>query len=150
MTKSPRDRHAEAFFQSLEVERNLSPRTLENYRHALAEFRKVVPTPGWMDLNATQFRRYLFEAGKRGLSKRTQRLHFAALRTFYRFLTERFALEHNPLKEVQLPKLEKKLPVVLNARQIDELLTAPLRVEKEGQAPVWMPLRDAAILELAN
>jgi site-specific recombinase XerD len=28
------------------------------------------------------------------------------------------------------------------------LLTAPLRVEKSGRAPVWMPARDAAILEL--
>jgi len=39
------------------------------------------------------------------------RLHFAALRTFYRFLVERHGLKDNPLKEVQLPKLEKKLPL---------------------------------------
>jgi site-specific recombinase XerD len=49
---------------------------------------------------------------------------------------------------VQLPKLEKKLPFVLTAQQIDELLSAPLRIEKSGRAPVWMPARDAAILEL--
>ena len=54
----------------------------------------------------------------------------------------------NPLKQVQLPKLEKKLPLVLTAKQIDELLSAPLRVERQSRAPVWMPARDAAILEL--
>ena len=32
--------------------------------------------------------------------------------------------------------------------QIDELLSAPVRVEKSKRAPVWMPARDAAILEL--
>jgi site-specific recombinase XerD len=82
------------------------------------------------------------------MARPTIRLHFAALRTFYKFLTERHGLNENPLKEVQLPKLEKKLPVVLTQKQIDELLTAPLRVEKSGRAPVWMPARDAAILEL--
>jgi site-specific recombinase XerD len=70
------------------------------------------------------------------------------LRTFYKFLSQRHGLTVNPLKEVQLPKLEKKLPLVLTAKQIDELLSAPVRVEKSKRAPVWMPARDAAILEL--
>ena len=52
------------------------------------------------------------------------------------------------MKPVLLPKLQRKLPVVLTAKQIEELLTAPLRVEKEDQAPPWMPQRDAAIMEL--
>ncbi|MEI9897277.1 MAG: tyrosine-type recombinase/integrase [Chthoniobacter sp.] len=82
------------------------------------------------------------------MARPTIRLHFSALRTFYKFLTERHGLIDNPLKEVQLPKLEKKLPLVLTAKQIDELLTAPLRIEKSARAPVWMPARDAAILEL--
>ena len=67
------------------------------------------------------------------MARPTIRLHFAALRTFFKFLTERHGLTENPLKEVQLPKLQKKLPVVLTTKQIDELLTAPLRVEKSEQ-----------------
>ena len=147
--KAPtRDRHTAEFFRALDVERNASPRTIANYRHALARFRDAVPSPGWHDLTAEHFRRYLFQCAKSGLAKPTQRLHFAALRTFYKFLAERHGLRVNPLKEVLLPKLDRKLPVVLTAKQIDELLTAPLRVEKQAQAPTWMPARDAAILEL--
>jgi site-specific recombinase XerD len=52
------------------------------------------------------------------------------------------------VRQLQLPKAEKKLPLVLTQKQIDELLGAPLRVPKEKAAPTWMPLRDAAILEL--
>ncbi len=148
MKRPIRDRLAEDFFQFLEFERNAAPHTLENYRHALAEFREAVATPGWKELTADHFRRHLFACGKRGLARPTIRLHFAALRTFYRFLTQRHGLMVNPLHEVQLPKLEKKLPMVLTAKQIDELLSAPLRVEKSKRAPVWMPARDAAILEL--
>ena len=148
MKRPNRDRFADDFFTFLEVERNASPRTLINYRHALAEFRKTPNLTGWKELTADHFRRYLFDCSKRGIARPTIRLHFAALRTFYKFLTERHGLKDNPLKEVQLPKLEKKLPLVLTAKQIDELLSAPLRVEKSGRAPAWMPARDAAILEL--
>lgn len=148
MKRPQRDRFADAFFHHLEFERHASPRTLANYRHALAEFRAAVPEPAWKDLTADHFRRYLFTCGKRGMARPTIRLHFAALRTFYKFLTVRHGLKASPLKDVQLPKLEKKLPLVLTAKQIDELLTAPLRVEKQPQAPPWMAARDVAILEL--
>jgi site-specific recombinase XerD len=147
LKRSHRDRFAEDFFRCLEIERNASPRTLCNYRHALAEFRQAMPEPPWKELNADHFRRYLFEFTKRGRARATIRLHFAALRTFFKFLAERHGWKDNPLKQVQLPKLEKKLPFVLTMQQIDELLAAPLRVEKSGRAPVWMPARDAAILE---
>jgi site-specific recombinase XerD len=143
-----KDRLLEQFLESLEVERNVSPRTLINYRHALETFRAAMPSPAWRELRADDFRKHLFHQMKAGLSKPTVRLHFAALRTFYRFLTERHGLADNPLKQVQLPKLDKKLPVVLNPKQIDALLSAPLTMEKSDKAPVWMPQRDAAILEL--
>jgi integrase/recombinase XerC len=143
-----KDRLAEQFLETLEVERNVSPRTLINYRHALETFRAAVPTPPWRELRPEHFKRYLFERMKEGLAKPTVRLHFAALRTFFRYLTERHGLKDNPLKLVQLPKLGKNLPVVLAPKQIDALLAAPLAMEKSDKAPVWMPLRDAAILEL--
>ena len=144
----PAHRFTELFLEHLEVERNVSPLTLTNYRHALESFRKSVAQPAWKDLRADHFRRYLFEQMKAGLAKPTVRLHFAALRTFYRFLTERHGLKDNPLKQVQLPKLDRGLPVVLSRKQIDALLAAPMAMEKSGRAPVWMPQRDAAILEL--
>ena len=144
----PADRLAELFLEHLEVERNVSPLTLSNYRHALERFRKGVAQPAWKDLRADHFRRYLFEQMKAGLAKPTVRLHFAALRTFYRFLTERHGLKDNPLKQVQLPKLDRGLPVVLSRKQVDTLLAAPLAMVKSDRAPKWMPQRDAAMLEL--
>ena len=142
------DAMAEGFFRFLSVERNLAKRTLVNYRHALKEFREAVPAPSWLELKPDHFRRYLLLLGKRNSARQTIRLHFAALRSFFKYLAQRHGLVNNPLQEVMLPKLEKKLPVVLTLAQIEELLTAPLRVEKQAQAPLWMPARDAAILEL--
>jgi site-specific recombinase XerD len=70
------------------------------------------------------------------------------LRTFYRFLTERKGLRRNPVRELQLPKIDKKLPLVLTRQQIEELLAAPMKVTKKRAAPIWMPSRDVAIMEL--
>jgi integrase/recombinase XerC len=85
---------------------------------------------------------------KRGQARSYVRLQFSALRTFYRFLAERKGLRRDPVRELQLPKIDKKLPLVLTRQQIEELLTAPTRMVKNRAAPVWMPLRDIAIMEL--
>lgn len=138
-----------AFLGFLESERRCSRRTLENYRHALAEFRRRhTGFTAWAALTAEDFRKHLFEQMKRGLGRATIRLHFAALRSFYKWLTHRQGLERNPLLEVQLPKQEKKLPVVLTVAQISEMLDLPMKLEKDKRAPVWGPERDAAVLEL--
>lgn len=137
------------FLEFLEVEKAASPRTLANYRHALEQFRRRrEPFPGWRALGPDAFRLYLFELMKQKLARSTIRLHFAALRSFYRFLTRRRGLAVNPLEAVQLPKPEKKLPVVLTVTQAAQLLEAPAAAPKTQQACRWAAERDAAILEV--
>ena len=85
---------------------------------------------------------------KQGFSRATIRLRFASLRSFYKFLVLRRGLARSPVAEVQLPKTERGLPVILTITQIDELLGIPLRGEPDKKFPPWLPLRDAAILEL--
>jgi len=143
-----RDPLAEEFLRYLEVERNVSPRTLIAYRQALGDFRTQKNVRSWRNCRADDFRDYLFELMKKSQARSYIRLQFSAFRTFYRFLVERKDLRKDPVRELQLPKPEKKLPLVLTRQQIDELLAAPLRVPKLRAAPAWMPLRDAAILEL--
>ena len=147
--ESQSDPLLDEFFRHLEYERNVAKRTLVNYRHALTMLRALrADLPEWLQMRADDFRRHLMRLAAKGMSKTTVRLHFAALRTFYRFLVEHHGLEQNPMLEVQLPKLGRKLPFVLTLTQIDELLGAPLSVPKQKQAPEWMPQRDAAIMEL--
>lgn len=146
--KSSRDALLEGFLRHLEVERNASSRTLASYRRTLEIFRESPGFPGWKEAGPSDFRSFLFERMKAGDARSYIRLKFSALRTFYRYLVERQGLEVDPLKEVQLPKLQRKLPLVLTVKQLDELLEAPFKVEREKQAPSWTPARDAAIMEL--
>jgi integrase/recombinase XerC len=147
--ETPRDLLTSRFLEFLEVERNSSPRTLDNYRHALDTFRtKHRHFTSWEDLTAEDFKRYLFEQMKAEKGRATIRLHFAALRSFFKFLTRRCSLKRNPLLDVQLPKQEKKLPITLTVAQVESMLELPLKTPKEKQAPAWAPERDAAILEM--
>ena len=142
-----RDPLAEEFLRYLAVERNASSRTLKAYRQALATFRAETKI-SWKKCTANDFRDYLFALMKRGQARSYVRLQFSAFRTFYQFLAARKDLRSNPVREVQLPKLDKKLPLVLTRQQVEELLAAPACVAKNRAAPVWMPLRDVAIMEL--
>jgi site-specific recombinase XerD len=142
-----RDPLVEEFLRYLANERNASPRTLKAYRHALTGFRAQNKTP-WRNCTGDNFRDYLFALMKHGQARSYVRLQFSALRSFYQFLTARKRFRRNPVQEVQLPKMEKKLPLVLTRQQVEELLTAPAREQKSRSAPSWMPLRDVAIMEL--
>jgi integrase/recombinase XerC len=142
-----KDNLAEEFLRYLAVERNASPRTLKAYRQSLEGFRAANKTP-WKKHVPDDFRDYLFAIMKRGQARSYIRLQFSALRGFYKFLVDRKGLRQDPVRELQLPKIDKNLPLVLTRQQIDELLAAPLKVEKNRAAPVWMPLRDTAIMEL--
>jgi integrase/recombinase XerC len=142
-----KDLLSEEFLRYLTNERNASPRTLKAYRQALTAFRAENQTP-WKKCRGDDFRNYLFAIAKRGQARSYVRLQFSALRTFYQFLAARKGLRGNPVREVQLPKIEKKLPLVLTRQQVEELLAAPTRENKSRSAPAWMPLRDVSIMEL--
>jgi site-specific recombinase XerD len=144
---SKKDPLTEEFLRYLAVERNASPRTLKAYRQAFERFRVHQKAP-WKKCTADNFRDYLFAIMKRGQARSYVRLQFSALRTFYGFLVARKKLARDPVRELQLPKIEKKLPLVLTKQQIEELIAAPLKFAKNRAAPAWMPLRDVAIMEL--
>ena len=139
----------DGFLEFLVVEKNSSPRTISNYSYALKEFRNWYDSfNGWDSCNSEDFRTYLFECMKRELARSTIRLHFAAIRSFYRYLTRRKGLKVNPLLDVHLPKAERGLPLILTLKQVEDLLALPFNVKQPRQAPSWSSARDAAILEV--
>lgn len=144
------DIETEAFIAFLTNEKNASPKTLENYTHSLSLLRAHLGETftSWRTLTPTHFRAYLFELQKENLARSTIRLRFAAYRSFFKFLVHRHGYPSSPVAEVDLPKADKPLPVVLTLPQIEELLALPMKSELQAQAPDWMRERDTAILEL--
>ncbi len=139
-----------AFFDFMATERSASPRTMANYRDALAAYRTWCGEgfTTWREAEEDDFRDYLFALMKQGFKRATIRLRFAALRSFYKYLVLRGGLGRSPVAGVQLPKPERSLPVVLTVAQIDDLLGVPLKLPVDKKSPPWLAVRDAAILEL--
>lgn len=138
------------FLTFMEGERNASPHTLETYQRSLNQFRQWMGTrfTGWEDCGEDNFRAWLYEALQQQLKPASIRLRFAALRSLYAYLMRREGLTANPLAEVTLPRARHNLPVHLSLKQMEELLSLPLRLPADKKSPPWLPYRDAAILEL--
>ncbi len=140
----------ERVLKLLAAERQASPHTVASYRRSLEAFRGWMDGrfAGWEACGAEVFREWLFALLKEELAASSIRQRFAALRCFYGFLMKREGLAVNPLAEVALPKARKPLPVFLNVEQMLGLLEMPFKVKQDKRMPVWLPFRDAAILEL--
>jgi integrase/recombinase XerC len=157
-----KDRVVAEFLQHLEQGRGVSPHTVRNYRRALLEFKSTVPDKSWWELKPADFKSYLYSLARGGkLGPGTMRLRFAALRTFYKMAVREGKMKLNPVSDLSLPKLPRRLPVFLNQEQVAALLDAPRQlwaVEERKQAggkkkdrrhgQNWQMLRDVAWLEL--
>jgi integrase/recombinase XerC len=148
----------EDFLRHLQAERGASVYTQRNYRQALEEFAAWFRSergqpPSWKRLERDDFRAYLRFLGRKQRSRAATRLRFSALRSFYKFLIRRGRIEESPVKNIGIPKLEKRLPYFLTAPQMLDLLKAPLlelaRLNQASDEPVDAApfVRDVAILE---
>ena len=153
------DAKVSAFLTHLKTDRGASIYTSRNYEHAIKEFQKWHQgtrgsAPQWKQLQREDFRFYLRHLGQEKLSRSAIQLRFSALRTFYKFLIRRGEMESSPIRNLAMPKLEKRLPKFLTAKQMVDLLEAPLiplsvPAKTSPGRPVSKSacVRDTAILE---
>jgi integrase/recombinase XerC len=155
-----RDKWIQKFLAHLATDRGASIYTQRNYRDALAEFlrwhlEERKSNPAWDKLQRDDFRSYLRFLGRNNLSRAATALRFSALRTFYKFLIRHGTVEMSPIKNLSLPKVEKRLPKFLTKQQMEDLLIAPMKLfdvqkKKRGAGrPISTAaaLRDVAVLE---
>jgi len=156
----PVDKWVQKFLSHLAVDRGASVYTQRNYRQALTEFfrwhlNECKSPPVWEKLQRDDFRSFVRFLGRNNLSRAATQLRFSALRTFYKFLMRQGIVEHLPIKNLSLPKLEKRLPRFLTVQQMAELLAAPAKLlatqqQKKGPGrPISAEVcqRDIAVLE---
>jgi integrase/recombinase XerD len=139
----------DAYLESL-MARNYSENTLESRRDA---FRVFLTWAAERELTrATQITRPILEAYQRWLSKytkadgkrlgwSTQLSRLSSIKDWFRWLTKRDVILHNPASELEMPRQEKRLPgAALSASQLAALMALPNVADPLG-------LRDRAMLE---
>ena len=148
---------AESFFQHLRS-KGSSEYTERNYRQALGDYARSSKErhgawPDWSEQNRDHFRDYLRSLGRNQLSRAGIRLRFSALRSFYKFLVREGVVPASPIRNISLPKLEKRVPKFLTVAQFEALAKSPAEELKRAaggkkKIDATIFFRDAAILEV--
>src|SRR5215470_3156360 len=129
-----------AYAAHLRTARNASPHTLRAYLSDLRQFLAVAGPGGPARVTPDTIRHWLRTLD--GATARTSIARkLAAVRGFFRFLTDTGRLATDPSLDVATPKTRRKLPAHLTLDDVDRLLVAPAANTLLGQ-------RDRAILEL--
>lgn len=131
--------------------RNYSGRTVENRESYLALFvawceaRSIARPQEVTKPMLEAYQRHLFHlrrADDRALSFRSQHARLVPVRALFRWLTRQNVLLSNPASDLELPRLEKRLPRhVLSESEVERVLQQPKVEESLG-------LRDRAMLEV--
>lgn len=131
------------YLRYLHDERRYSTATIESYQRDILQFKEFINAINVTDcceVDSLHVRNFAGSRRRRGVSARSLHRSLSAIRGFYNFLQREQLVENNPVADVSAPRMEKKLPDLLDVDEINRLLT-------EGpQNP--LRLRDHAMMEL--
>ena len=118
------------YLEHLEIEKNRSQKTLENYGRYLNRFFTFanISSPAQIDDELVrQYRLYLNrlkDPEGNGLKKVTQNYHIIALRNFLKYLAKR-DIKSLPAEKVELGKQEQREVTFLEPEELERLLDSP-------------------------
>ena len=118
----------DGFYNYMVAERRLAPNTVESYGRDLQRYCTFIEQDRMHPVNdCTRYDllRFLSSEQKKGLSARSLSRMLSSIKMFYNYLVIEAAAAQNPMQDVQTPRLEKKLPCVMNRNEVDALINAP-------------------------
>ncbi|NVI99157.1 site-specific tyrosine recombinase XerD [Myxococcus sp. AM009] len=134
----------DAFIAFIRAERGLSGKTVDAYAADINVYFEDLRARGVSDVTRARqedVSAHLAALGKRGVGKRSQARHLAALRGFHRFLVAERMADKDPTEDLDTPRSPRKLPSFLTLEEVEQLLAAPDERTSTG-------LRDKAMLEV--
>ena len=138
------EKQLELFFDFLENEKKLSNNTLQSYKRDLKQFKQYLEYKEihYNRIDENIIKEYIKELEEEGKKPSTISRCIASIRSFYQFAIRKGKMKFDPTEHVQSPKIEKRVPNVLTAKEVELLLEQPKDVDLKGK-------RDKAMLEFA-
>ena len=130
------------YLNTLIVEKGLSKKTLESYRHDLTVFTLSFSPPKQVisDLQGFDLKDFITMQSKLGYHSRTLHRRLSTVKNFFLYL-QRELLFTDQLLPVKPPKMMHQLPTVIRPEEMEALLNAPNLEDLHG-------LRDQAMMEV--
>mgnify|MGYP000707362542 FL=1 len=113
------------FENFLKLERNLSVNTIKSYRSDLKKFEFYLSKTSAKKLSFIEpeiVREFLYEQSKR-VSAKTQGRIISTLKTFFNFLVLEKLINDSPIENIDYPKIDSKIPLVLSTDEIDKIIS---------------------------
>ena len=138
------EKQVKLFLEFLQNDKKVSDNTLQSYRRDIVYFTKYVEegNMNYAKLNEEDIKDYLQHLQEVGKKSSTVSRHLASIRSFYQFLVKNKKVKVDPTNNIQSPKVEKRVPSVLTAQEVELLLDQPKDIDLKGT-------RDKAMLEFA-
>ena len=138
------ERQLKYFFNFLENDKKLSENTLQSYKRDLKQFRKYLEDNkiNYNRVKEEDIQNYISELQEEGKKASSISRCIASIRSFYQFVLKNKKIKVDPTVNIQSPKIEKRVPNVLTAKEVELLLKQPDDVDLKG-------IRDKAMLEFA-
>ncbi len=138
------EKQIKLFLEFLQSDKKLSENTLQSYKRDIIQFEEYLSNNRINYAKIDQegisnYLKYLQEIGKK---TSTISRSLASIRSFYQFLIRTRKIKRDPTEDIQSPKVEKRIPSVLTAQEVELLLNQPKDVDLKGT-------RDKAMLEFA-
>ncbi len=132
------------FLKFLQNDKKLSDNTLQSYKRDITQFEKYVEENqvDYTKVDEKEIKEYLEYLQEIGKKSSTVSRNLASIRSFYQYLVRNKKVLVDPTNNVQAPKIEKRVPSILTASEVELLLEQPQNVDLKG-------IRDKAMLEFA-
>jgi integrase/recombinase XerD len=138
------DNYIDLFLDYLRVERGVSSNTVTSYFSDLKKSKRYWILQGIksvQEVKKEDILKFIDHQRKKGFSVHSIARNLSALKSFFRFLIREKIIGVDPTSMIETPRLWKRIPDILEPREVDKLLAQPNIRKDKG-------LRDKAILEL--
>lgn len=129
--------YLKGFKMYLQLEKGLSENTLQAYVDDVKKLSQFfeskeikVSPPGVTRKHIQEFILWIHELGFLASS---QARILSGLKNFFKYLIEEDIISDNPLRLIDVPKIRRKLPVVLSLEEIEEMMAQIDRSKPEGE-----------------
>ncbi len=138
------EKQIKLFLEFLQNDKKVSDNTLQSYKRDIVYYHKYLESNNlnYAKMEEEDIKDYLAHLQEVGKKPSTVSRSLASIRSFYQFLVKNKKAKKDPTANIQSPKIEKKAPSVLTAKEVELLLDQPKDVDLKGT-------RDKAMLEFA-
>ena len=133
-----------AYHTYLKLEKSLSDNSVAAYEQDLQKLRNYCEAHGLdpVTMSFDDLQAFVYDTfGEAGTNTRTQARILSGVHSFYKFLLYNHYIDADPSELLQMPKMDRRIPVVLSVEEIDAMIHAIDLSQPEGQ-------RNRAIIEM--